>query len=88
MEMMYVHTTLGPCTLLCKLHNTAFGTQTRYTSREFLVMEKRLSEVEVTFDCNISALQELSELFAFRGWCGVRTAYSVRPWYMLQEVIN
>ena len=56
MEMMYVHTTLGPCTLLCKLHNTAFGTQTRYTSPAFLVMEKRLSEVEVTFDCNIVCL--------------------------------
>ena len=49
MEMMYVHTTLGPSTLLCKLHNIAFGTQTRY-SPAFLVMEKRLSEVEVTFD--------------------------------------
>ena len=78
MEMMYVHTTLGPCTLLCKLHNIAFGTQTTY-SPAFLVMEKRLSEVEVTFDCNISALQEFSELFAFRGWCGVRTEYSARP---------
>ena len=78
MEMMYVHTTLGPSTLLCKLHNIAFGTQTRY-SPAFLVMEKRLSEVEVTFDCYISALQEFSELFAFRGWCSVRTKYSVRP---------
>ena len=76
--MMYVRTTLGPCTLLCKLHNIAFGTQTTY-SPAFLVMEKRLSEVEVTFDCNISAVQELSELFAFRGWCSVRTKYSVRP---------
>ena len=49
------------------------------TSTAFLVMEKRLSEVEVTLDCNISALQEFSELFTFRGWCSVRTAYSVRP---------
>ena len=77
--MMYVHTTLGPCTFAVQVaqHCNLGHKLNILTSTAFLVMKKRLSEVEVTFNCNISAVQELSELFVLRGWCNVRTAYSV-----------